>query len=732
MKTLAPLAALRTLLTAATLLVATASMACAQATDRCADAPNLTASGVYPFDMTNATNDEYLRYVCPYAQGYVDVWYKFTASTTGLLSASVCDLGNDSTLSFHRGCGGAFTVPACTTTDYGSKCGRLGYSAEINNFPMNAGDVIWIRMAQDSSSFAQPGTLTLTFPGPVVPANDTCANAIELYDPNRSPTFALLSTIGANTEGPEASCAGGGASSHDIFFTYTAPEAAEQVVVYAGTAFDAVVTVFTGECGSLTQVACTTTGVATLRNVAAGSKHFIRIAGLNSSQGSGGIYVFERCASCVVIPPDAISEGEACGEETNGGCDSPSEHFFDLPAGPVTIAGTTWATMNSRDSDWYRFVTNGLTNVYIATESNQPVNVTLVHLPTGTCAGGVNQLPVGYPATLTAGTYAIVITPTGFADLPCGTSNTYTLGFFAESVAGGACSNPTACGCTITSEAECAASGGVYQGDGTICGYGAYEFSSTYDDISATGLSGPDGDNVSITANLLDMNRDGMDFNFYRFGGGAISINTNGYVQLDSPVVPLDLDANRPIPDAAAPVNAIFGLWTDLATAGAPNGSGHIYYQILGEYPTRRLVVQWVDVARVSRPGTVNFEIVLFEGTSNIELRYRDIPADRFGGTPNADYTVGVQNAWASSATSIDTSTLGTGNTTRLLVYAPCPPDSCRADFNGDGTLNADDLSDYFTGYFNDPPDNRADFNFDGVTNSDDISDYIVAYFNGC
>ncbi len=57
---------------------------------------------------------------------------------------------------------------------------------------------------------------------------------------------------------------------------------------------------------------------------------------------------------------------------------------------------------------------------------------------------------------------------------------------------------------------------------------------------------------------------------------------------------------------------------------------------------------------------------------------------------------------------------------------------NCPADFNVDGVLNSDDLSDYITGYFNQPPDPNCDFNTDGVINADDLGDYITAYFNGC
>ncbi len=59
-------------------------------------------------------------------------------------------------------------------------------------------------------------------------------------------------------------------------------------------------------------------------------------------------------------------------------------------------------------------------------------------------------------------------------------------------------------------------------------------------------------------------------------------------------------------------------------------------------------------------------------------------------------------------------------------------PPPCPADFNQDGVLNADDLGDFITGYFNTPSDPATDFNADGVINADDLGDFITAYFNGC
>jgi hypothetical protein len=60
----------------------------------------------------------------------------------------------------------------------------------------------------------------------------------------------------------------------------------------------------------------------------------------------------------------------------------------------------------------------------------------------------------------------------------------------------------------------------------------------------------------------------------------------------------------------------------------------------------------------------------------------------------------------------------------------------CRPDFNGDGNLDPDDMSDFIACYFAETADPgscpAADFNGDGFADPDDLSDYIAAFFVGC
>jgi hypothetical protein len=78
---------------------------------------------------------------------------------------------------------------------------------------------------------------------------------------------------------------------------------------------------------------------------------------------------------------------------------------------------------------------------------------------------------------------------------------------------------------------------------------------------------------------------------------------------------------------------------------------------------------------------------------------------------------------------------------TQLAVGEPCPepfagpdtPPICPVDFNEDGFINPDDLSDFITCFFLDVqfPGTCAgsDFNDDGFVNPDDLSDFITAFF---
>ncbi len=72
-------------------------------------------------------------------------------------------------------------------------------------------------------------------------------------------------------------------------------------------------------------------------------------------------------------------------------------------------------------------------------------------------------------------------------------------------------------------------------------------------------------------------------------------------------------------------------------------------------------------------------------------------------------------------------------NTCSSAVTAAAVVGLCAADFNCDGSRDPDDLSDFISCYFANPPCGAADVSGDGVTDPDDLSDFISLYFGaGC
>ncbi len=71
------------------------------------------------------------------------------------------------------------------------------------------------------------------------------------------------------------------------------------------------------------------------------------------------------------------------------------------------------------------------------------------------------------------------------------------------------------------------------------------------------------------------------------------------------------------------------------------------------------------------------------------------------------------------------------GLTTGTVIIAPGFACSCRPDFNRDGNLDPDDISDYIACFFQTPPCPQGDYDRSGFTDPDDLSTYISDFFGG-
>jgi hypothetical protein len=128
------------------------------------------------------------------------------------------------------------------------------------------------------------------------------------------------------------------------------------------------------------------------------------------------------------IPAGTSTEAELCGEDLNGGCNGGA---YDPAAIGAEIGGTFWATVDTRDTDWYELTVTEATEISLEIYSNIPCFAAVVD---AACGGIVGSATTGAcPGTTSVcvapGTYYVVALPSVFESFPCGGTipNDYTL-----------------------------------------------------------------------------------------------------------------------------------------------------------------------------------------------------------------------------------------------------------------------------------------------------------------
>ncbi|MGQ0627588.1 MAG: choice-of-anchor X domain-containing protein [Phycisphaerales bacterium] len=241
------------------------------------------------------------------------------------------------------------------------------------------------------------------------------------------------------------------------------------------------------------------------------------------------------------------------------------------------------------------------------------------------------------------------------------------LNFGLAPFTGGCCFGSS--GCSVQTEADCFLMGGAYLGNDVPCGLpDAYSVASSpvpLEDISVTGTAVTLTDDSSVNVALP------FTFPFWGMAKNNLNICSNGFLSFGN--LGLNTLLNTALPNAAAPNDAIYGLWDDLN----PGVGGSVRHETRGIAPARRFIVQFTNVPQFAQADSNTFQIVLFED-GHIALRYGTITAE----SPAGDYTIGVENALGTLARSISPGSIGTGSTSRILTFVPAMslcPGSCIA-----------------------------------------------------
>ncbi len=303
------------------------------------------------------------------------------------------------------------------------------------------------------------------------PPNDNCQQAIP---------------IGLGDTPIDNDCASPGGPSHatcndgfltglglDIWYTYSADFTGQLLVSTCGQInYDSQLAVYEGcDCGSLSDppLACNNDGAVCpngssllVAEVVAGNCYLIRVgSSFVSPSGSGTLTLSAEVPPIceITIPPEAIAEGEACGDNDNGGCDNEPAPPAFVPVGLGDVVhGTAWASGGFRDTDWYELVLTKTTEVTLTMEAEFPFVLGLAEtIPPGTgdCAdttgfvepsvAGATCEQASLTTTLGPGTWWPFAAPSIGDGVPCAEgvspANDYVLTISQEIPCPGDCSD---------------------------------------------------------------------------------------------------------------------------------------------------------------------------------------------------------------------------------------------------------------------------------------------------
>ncbi|HYH94509.1 S8 family serine peptidase [Hyalangium sp.] len=161
------------------------------------------------------------------------------------------------------------------------------------------------------------------------------------------------------------------------------------------------------------------------------------------------------------------------------------------------------------------------------------------------------------------------------------------------------------------------------------------------------------------------------------FAGGTarttVRVGMNGGITFETA-------ANVSLTNAVLPTTThttIIAPWWDDLYPGPTASTDNVFWAVAGTAPNRELVVEWRNVhhyqTRTGSPAnTLNFQVVFFEGSSDVLFNYRDTVVGNATYNGGAGATVGVQSS-STVATQHSFNTASLADNTAYLWTIPVP-----------------------------------------------------------
>ncbi len=235
------------------------------------------------------------------------VWYTFTGDGQQTTISSTAGSGFDHEMAISSGNCGSFTNIACQDN-------ALSGGTESYTFTSVVGTPYYVYIAYWSSSGNTTGTFTISrscTAAPPVPPNASCATATSLPCGTTNLAGTTVGTTGATAHGTGCSM-----SNYGVWYTFTGD--GQETTISTNPAFDIKLSVATGACGSLTNIACTDTSPETATFITtAGVTYYVYIAYWSSSGNTTGTFTISRSCSPPFNPCSSIPNIASCGTTIN-------------------------------------------------------------------------------------------------------------------------------------------------------------------------------------------------------------------------------------------------------------------------------------------------------------------------------------------------------------------------------------------------------------------------------
>ncbi|MBK7641438.1 MAG: hypothetical protein IPJ19_00065 [Planctomycetes bacterium] len=247
----------------------------APSNDNCASAIAISGAGPFNFDTTGATTSAQQSGSCPTAGQ--DIWYAWTAPSSGTATLSLCGSSFDSIIAVYAGAG----CPAAGTAWCNDDSCALQSAV---TFPCTAGAVYELQLGGYNAN-SGPGSFTLNVVGGG-PSNDNCASAIAI---SGAGPF-VFDTTGATTSAQQSGTCG--TAGQDVWYQWTATGTGVATLSLCGTSFDTIAAVYAGAgCPAGGTNWCNDDFCAAQSQVsfpcAAGSVFTLQIGGFTAASGPG-------------------------------------------------------------------------------------------------------------------------------------------------------------------------------------------------------------------------------------------------------------------------------------------------------------------------------------------------------------------------------------------------------------------------------------------------------------